>query len=62
MGVFGGALIFHEIPNQNRELMIYILGAVSGALTVGPASKAAEKAISSTGSDATINVTPSRAE
>lgn len=47
MGTFGGALIFHAVPQENRELMIYILGAVSGALTVGPAAQNAKAALGS---------------
>jgi hypothetical protein len=44
IGVLAGLLVFHAVPAENKELITFALGALSGALTVGGASKLAERA------------------
>lgn len=39
LGVLGCALIFHAVPQDNRELLATIVGAIAGALTMGGAVK-----------------------
>lgn len=39
LGALGGALVFHAVPQENRELLSTIVGAVAGALTMGGAVK-----------------------
>jgi hypothetical protein len=43
IGVLAGLLVFHAVPTENKELVTFALGALSGALTVGGASKLAER-------------------
>jgi hypothetical protein len=42
-GVLAGLLVFHAVPAENKELVTFALGALSGALTVGGASKLADR-------------------
>lgn len=37
----GCALVFHAVPQENRELLSVIVGAIGGALTLGGAQKVA---------------------
>ena len=43
IGVLAGLLVFHAVPAENKELVTFALGALSGALTVGGGPKLAEK-------------------
>lgn len=43
LGGLGYALIFHEVPQANREELATIVGAIAGALTVGGAVKLMSK-------------------
>jgi hypothetical protein len=54
MGAIAGALIFHAVPQDNQQLITFALGAISGALTVGGATKVADK-MTTAGQGATIN-------
>jgi len=35
IGTLAGLLVFHAVPAENKELVTFALGALSGALTVG---------------------------
>jgi hypothetical protein len=39
LGVLGVCLIFHAIPADNKEALTFLLGAISGALTVAGGQK-----------------------
>lgn len=54
MGLLSGALIFYTVPQSNKELITFALGAIAGALTVGGAQKVADKLTTSSGPNATI--------
>jgi hypothetical protein len=41
LGWLGSALVFHEVPPNNREILSMIVGAIGGALTFAGVSKAA---------------------
>lgn len=41
LGWLGSALIFHEVPPNNREILSMIVGAIGGALTFAGVSKGA---------------------
>lgn len=41
MGAICGALILHEVPANNQQLVTFALGAIAGALTVGGGQKVA---------------------
>ncbi len=56
MGILSVALVFHEVPQANQQLVTFALGAISGALTVGGGQKVAEKLSSTQSGD--INVQP----
>ena len=43
IGVLAGLLVFHAAPAENKELVTFALGALSGALTVGGGPKLAER-------------------
>lgn len=43
LGALGGALIFHAVPQENREMLSTIVGAIAGALTMGAAVKLTAK-------------------
>ena len=43
IGVLAGLLVFHAVPAENKELVTFALGALSGALTLGGAPKLAER-------------------
>jgi hypothetical protein len=43
LGILGAALIWHAVPNENRELLATIVGAIAGALTMGGAMKLMHK-------------------
>ena len=43
IGVLAALLVFHAVPAENKELITFALGALSGALTVGGASKLSER-------------------
>ncbi len=43
IGVLAGLLVFHAVPAENKELVTFALGALSGALTVGGGPKLAER-------------------
>ncbi len=58
MGILGGIMMFYPIPPVNATSVTFILGALAGALTVGPAGKVADR-IAATGSGTTINSGPS---
>ena len=47
MGALGGAMMLVPIPAANATSLTFVLGALAGAITVGPASKAADKITSS---------------
>jgi hypothetical protein len=47
------AFAFHKVPTENHDFMIFTLGALAGAITVG-GGKLADKITSSSGPDATI--------
>ena len=42
LGVLAFLLVFHAVPASNRDFLIYILGALSGALTVAAGNKVAD--------------------
>jgi outer membrane lipoprotein SlyB len=54
MGLVCGALIFHAVPEPNQQLVTFALGAISGALTVGGASKVADKMTTNTGTNVSV--------
>lgn len=35
LGVLGGCLVFHAVPQGNQQLVTFVLGALSGAVTLG---------------------------
>jgi outer membrane lipoprotein SlyB len=41
LGVLGGLLVYHAVPQANVQLLTFILGAIAGAVTGGAAVKAA---------------------
>jgi len=43
IGALAGLLVFHAVPAENKELVTFALGALSGALTVGGGPKLAER-------------------
>ena len=43
IGVLAALLVFRAVPAENKELITFALGALSGALTVGGASKLSER-------------------
>lgn len=49
IGCMGFALIFHAVPPANQQLVTFVLGALSGALTVGAGKKVADKVTTQTG-------------
>jgi len=49
IGVLGMMLVFHTVPQENQQLVTFVLGALSGALTVGGAKKVADKVSTQTG-------------
>lgn len=57
MLILGGLsflMVFFAVPAANHDFLVFILGALSGALTVGGAAK-----IASSGPNTTINAPPS---
>ena len=40
LGVLACMLTFHAVPQENRELLSMIVGAIAGALTMGGAGAA----------------------
>jgi outer membrane lipoprotein SlyB len=61
MGLLSGALVFHAVPQGNQQLVTFALGAISGALTVSGASKAADKITTNTADTLTVNKDASNA-
>jgi hypothetical protein len=53
IGVLAFLLVFFEVPQPNKDLIIYALGALSGALTVGGV-KLADKVVTSRSQEAVI--------
>jgi hypothetical protein len=53
IGLLALLLVFFEVPQPNKDLIIYALGALSGALTVGGV-KLADKVVNSRSHEATI--------
>ena len=49
IGVLVIVLVFHAVPQENQQLVTFVLGALSGALTVGGAKKVADKVSTQTG-------------
>ena len=43
IGALAVLLVFQAVPAENKELVTFALGALSGALTVGGGSKLAER-------------------
>ncbi len=43
IGLLAGCLVFHAVPQGNQQLVPFALGALSGALTVGGGTRAADK-------------------
>lgn len=56
MGALSTALIFHQVPQGNMQLVTFALGAISGALTVGGGAKMADRVSTTQSGD--VNVTP----
>ena len=50
----GVMLVFIAVPNSNHDMLVYILGALSGAITVAGGGKIADKITTSNGPDATV--------
>ncbi len=55
VGAMGLLMIWHSVPPANHDFLVFILGALSGALTVGGANKIADRVTNTQGGDATIN-------
>lgn len=54
LGTLSCIMAWHEVPQANHDYLVFILGALSGALTVGGASKIADRISNNTGGDTTI--------
>jgi hypothetical protein len=54
LGGLAFCFAFFGVPKENHDFIIYVLGALSGALTVGSGRKLADKITNSTGDGATI--------
>lgn len=54
MGVLGGIMMYEPIPAVNATSVTFILGALAGALTVGPGVKLADKLTQSSGPNAVV--------
>lgn len=54
LAVLAFLLVFNPVPLSNKELITFVLGAISGALTMGGGRKVADKITTSNGPDATI--------
>jgi len=54
MGALALIMAFHPVPQINHDYLIFILGGLAGALTVGGGAKLADKITTSNGPDATI--------
>lgn len=56
VGLIGLSFVFAfvTVPKENHDFMIYVLGTLSGALTVGGVVKAADKITNSIADKATI--------
>lgn len=53
IGLLSILLVFFEPPGVSKELLLILIGALAGALTVG-GGKVAEKITNSTGDNATV--------
>lgn len=53
LGTLAVMMVWHAVPAANHDFLVFILGALSGALTVGGASR-----IAATGPNTTINAPP----
>lgn len=42
LGVLAGLLIFHAVPPTNHDMIVFILGTISGAITIGGIKKVAD--------------------
>lgn len=56
LGGLAFALVFHQVPADNREILALILGALAGALTTSGATKLADRI--TRGSNATSQPDP----
>jgi len=54
LAVLAFLLVFFSVPLSNKELITFVLGAISGALTMGGTSKVADKITNSSGDNATV--------
>lgn len=54
IGVLAFVLVFFPVPQVNKDLIIYCLGALSGALTLSGANKIADKITNSNGPNALV--------
>lgn len=54
MGILAGLLIFFPVPAENKEILIFVSGALSGALTMGGAAKIADKISTTNGDNTTV--------
>jgi hypothetical protein len=43
LGLLGGCLVFHAVPEASREPLTFVLGALSGAVTTGGGLAVAHK-------------------
>lgn len=43
LGLLGGCLVFHAVPQGNQQLVTFVLGALSGAVTTGGGAAVAGK-------------------
>jgi len=41
LGLLVGMLVFHAVPRENQQIVTFIAGAISGAITVGGGSRVA---------------------
>lgn len=56
LGALAVMMSWHKVPSENHDFIVFILGTLAGAITVGGANKMA----STKSGDVTVNPTPEK--